>query len=53
MLRKLLVGRLECTPFDEDGQRGYCFTGQGTYGRLLSGEALITSNGDPGGIRPL
>lgn len=51
MLRKVLVGRLRCEAFDEGGRRGYRFAGQGTFGRLLAGEASVTSNGDPGGIR--
>ncbi len=52
MLRKVLVGRLPCEGFVEGGRRGYRFTGLGTYGRLVTGEAtLVTSDGDPGGIR--
>jgi len=35
ILRKLIVGRLECEPVEEQGQRGYRITGQGTYGRFL------------------
>ena len=42
MLRKLLNGKLEMTPVEIDGRRGYRFTGTGTYERLLSGEALET-----------
>jgi hypothetical protein len=49
MLRKLLVGRLTVTAIEEQGQAGFRVTGQGTYGRLLSGEAFDTTNGDPGG----
>src|SRR5262245_20958971 len=37
ILRKLLVGRLTCEAFENDGQRGYRFTGQGSYVPLLSG----------------
>jgi site-specific DNA recombinase len=35
ILRKLLVGPLECHPFDEKGRRGYRFTGQGSYTELV------------------
>ena len=48
ILRKLVVGRLECEPFKEGGQRGYRIVGQGTYERLLSAPNPC---GDPGGIR--
>ena len=39
MLRKLLVGRLDVTPIERNGQKGYRFEGTGTYGKLLTGEA--------------
>ena len=48
ILRKLVVGRLECEPFEEGGQRGYRIVGQGTYERFLPAP---NSCGDPGGIR--
>ena len=35
ILRKLLVGRLTCAPFEEKGRRGYRFTGQGSYAEVL------------------
>ncbi len=35
ILRKLLVGRLECTPFEHGATRGYRFTGDGSYEALL------------------
>jgi site-specific DNA recombinase len=35
ILRKLLVGRLECTPFEHGDTRGYRFTGDGSYEALL------------------
>ena len=41
-VRKLVVGRLTCTAFDDGERRGYRFTGQGTYAALL-----------PGGITPM
>lgn len=36
----LIVGRLTCEAFEKDGQRGYRFTGQGTYDHLLPGGAV-------------
>jgi site-specific DNA recombinase len=51
MLRKLLMGRLTLTPYEEAGSSWYRFEGQGTYGWLLAGESLTTSNGVPSGIR--
>jgi site-specific DNA recombinase len=50
ILRKLLVGRLECRAFDEGGRIGYRFTGQGSYTELMPGGAF-NACGDPGGIR--
>jgi len=35
ILRKLLVGCLECRAFDEGVRYGYSFTGQGSYAELL------------------
>jgi hypothetical protein len=53
MLRKLLVDRLEMTAFDENGQRGYRFTEQGSYGPLLSGEAVSLAVVAGKGFEPL
>ena len=50
ILRKLLVGRLECRAFEEGDRIGYRFTGQGSLAELLPVEAF-NSCGDPGGIR--
>jgi hypothetical protein len=60
MLRKLLRGKLEFTPVEIEGQRGYRFVGIGTYERLPSGEALdvlartvVAPNGiSPPGVFP-
>jgi len=50
LVRKMLVGRLACEAFTEpDGAKGYRFSGEATYGRLLAGSA--TSVGVPDGIR--
>ena len=35
MLQKLVDGRLDCTPYELNGQRGYRFAGRVTYRRLL------------------
>src|SRR5262249_20415822 len=51
VIRKVVVGRLAFTPFDENGRKGYRFVGDGTYGRLLTGNTLSTSNGGSNGIR--
>jgi hypothetical protein len=45
VIRKLVVGRLAFTPFEEEGRKGYRFVGEGTYGRLLTGDTLSTSDG--------
>ena len=50
ILRKLIVGRLTCEAFDTDGQRGYRFTGQGTYEHLLPGKLVPTMVVTPAGF---
>jgi site-specific DNA recombinase len=50
MLRKLVPDRMTLEPFEENGERGYRFTGQGTYARLL---ACATFGGGPKGTRTL
>jgi hypothetical protein len=52
ILRKLLVGRLTCEPFEEGERRGYRFTGQGSYAPILAGEALPTVVVTPAGFEP-
>ena len=48
-LRKVLVeGRLACTPITEGNRRGYGFTGRGSFGPLIAGEA-VTSDSNAGG----
>ncbi len=50
LLRKVLIGRVACEAFEEPGgAKGYRFSGEATYGRLLAGSA--TSVGVPDGIR--
>ena len=51
LLQTLLVDRLGFTPFEENGVRGYRFEGQATYGGLLAGLGIATSDGVPDGIR--
>ncbi len=52
ILRKLIVGRLTCEAFEKDGQRGYRFTGQGSYEPLLPSKALPTMVVTPAGFEP-
>jgi site-specific DNA recombinase len=52
ILRKLIVGRLTCEAFEEGGQRGYRFTGQGTYEHLLPGKLVPTMVVTPAGFEP-
>ena len=40
MLRKVLSSKIELTPVEENGRRGYRFTAQGTFEKLLSGAVL-------------
>jgi site-specific DNA recombinase len=49
MIRKL-VPQLDCTPFREGDEKGYQFSGDGSYGHLLSGETSATKCGVPNGI---
>jgi hypothetical protein len=44
------VSRLTCEAFDNDGQRGYRFTGQGTYEHLLPGKLVPTMVVTPAGF---
>ena len=50
ILRRLLVGRLECTAFNKGGRRGYRFTGQGSYAELLPGKLRSTLVVTPAGF---
>ncbi len=50
MLRKLLDGRLVCTPFDDARGRGYELTATGTYVGLLGEKLLVKHGGGEGGI---
>lgn len=52
ILRKLVVGRLTCEAFEKDGQRGYRFTGQGSYEPLLPGKLVPTMVVTPAGFEP-
>ncbi len=51
ILRKLLVGRLTCAPFEENGRRGYRFTGRGSYAEVLP-PSLATLVVTPAGFEP-
>ena len=51
ILRKLLVTPLTCAPFEENGRRGYRFTGQGSYADVLPAR-LSTLVVTPAGFEP-
>jgi hypothetical protein len=56
MLRKVLSGKIELTPVEENARRGYRFTAQGTFEKLLSGavlEALPRTVVAPTGFEPV
>ncbi len=53
MLRKLLVERLEFTPVEVNGRKGYRFTGAGSYGPLLDGETFSPTVVAPTGFEPV
>ena len=46
---RTLVPQLGCTPFQEGDEKGYRFSGDGSYGQLLSGESSATKCGVPNG----
>ena len=52
ILRRVLVGRLECEPFDDGERRAYRITGEGSYAELLPpamrSEYVVT----PAGFEP-
>jgi hypothetical protein len=52
ILRKLLVGRLECQAFDEGDRVGYRFKGNGSFAPLLPGALATPSEVTPGGREP-
>ena len=52
IIRKLLVGRLVCQPFDEGERRGYRFTGTVSYERLLPAEVSRPYVVTPAGFEP-
>ena len=37
ILRKLVVGRLECEAIEQEGKKGYRLTGRRAYDRILPG----------------
>ena len=51
ILRKLVVGRVECEPFEDGDRPGYRVSGQGTYARLLPGGECATSIGGSNELR--
>ena len=51
VLKKLLRDRLHCEAFDDGERRGYRFSGEGSYDRLVPDLNFAGLCGDPGGIR--
>jgi hypothetical protein len=52
ILRRLLVGRLECEAFDEGKRVGYRFTARGSYVSLLPAELSTPEMVTPAGFEP-
>jgi site-specific DNA recombinase len=52
ILRKLLVGRLECRAFDEGDRIGYRFTARGSYAPLLPAALSTPEVVTPAGFEP-
>ena len=50
ILRKLVVGRVECEPFEDGDRRGYRVSGQGSCAWLCPGGECATSIGGSNGI---
>ena len=54
MLRKLLEGKLKCTPVKEEGLKGYQISGEGSYHRLLPTSLVLpTKVASPTGFEPV
>ena len=50
LLRKLIPGRILCTPFNDVRGRGYTLSAVGTYAGLLGGKLTVKHSGGEGGI---
>lgn len=50
LLRKLIPGRIVCTPFDDARGRGYVLAATGTYAGLLGQHIAVKQSGGEGGI---
>ncbi len=50
LLRKLIPGRILCTPFNDVRGRGYTMSAVGTYAGLLGGKLTVKYSGGEGGI---
>jgi hypothetical protein len=51
VLQAAITERLEFAPFNDGAERGYQFSGPGSYGEVLLGDTCPTSNGGPNGTR--
>jgi hypothetical protein len=52
ILRRLLVGRLECEAFEEGQRRGYRFKARGSYAALLPAALATPDVVTPAGFEP-
>jgi DNA invertase Pin-like site-specific DNA recombinase len=50
LLRKLIPGRIVCTPFHDVRGKGYALSAVGTYAGLLGGKLMVKQSGGEGGI---
>ena len=50
LLRKLIPGRILCTPVDDARGRGYTLSAVGSYAGLLNGKLMVNDGGGEGGI---
>jgi hypothetical protein len=50
LLRKLIPGRIVCTPFDDARGRGYVLAATGIYEGLLGQHIAVKQSGGEGGI---
>ncbi|MET0515347.1 MAG: hypothetical protein ABW047_08500 [Nitrospiraceae bacterium] len=45
LLRKIIDGRIVCTPFDDNRGRGYALSATGTYAGLLGDLGMVNNGG--------
>ncbi len=52
LLRKIIDGRIVCTPFDDNRGRGYALSATGTYAGLLGDLGMVNNGGGGQAIQP-